>query len=132
MTITQVQAAAGRPQRRHRGAAEGDHRQVDRVPEELDQRRRAASSTGWLNGGRRRRRGAAAADGGGHRLRLQPRRVQVASWPRSGSSSARRTSRSASGRFGHDEYTHYYFAQAMYVLGDDGWEKLFPGEKERR
>ncbi|MCX7666188.1 MAG: terpene cyclase/mutase family protein [Gemmataceae bacterium] len=26
---------------------------------------------------------------------------------------------------GHDEYTTYYFAQAMYVLGDDGWEKLF-------
>lgn len=28
-------------------------------------------------------------------------------------------------RLGHDEYTHYYFAQAMYVLGDDGWEKMF-------
>jgi hypothetical protein len=26
---------------------------------------------------------------------------------------------------GHDEYTHFYFAQAVYFLGDDGWEKLF-------
>jgi hypothetical protein len=33
-----------------------------------------------------------------------------------------------SGRAGHDEYTHYYFAQAMYILGDDGWDKLFPNE----
>lgn len=32
------------------------------------------------------------------------------------------------GRLAHDEYQNYYFAQAMYVLGDDGWEKLF-GEK---
>jgi hypothetical protein len=30
------------------------------------------------------------------------------------------------GRIGHDEYTHYYYAQALYVLGDHGWEKLFP------
>ncbi len=29
------------------------------------------------------------------------------------------------GRQGHDEYTHYYYAQAVYTLGDDGWEKLF-------
>jgi squalene cyclase len=33
------------------------------------------------------------------------------------------------GRFGHDEYTHYYYAQAMYMLGDDGWAKLFPESK---
>lgn len=33
------------------------------------------------------------------------------------------------GRQGHDEYTHYYYAQAMYMLGDDGWNKLFPGDK---
>src|SRR5207248_3080205 len=30
------------------------------------------------------------------------------------------------GRFGHDEYTHYYWAQALYALGDDGYAKLFP------
>ncbi|MFO0969660.1 MAG: prenyltransferase/squalene oxidase repeat-containing protein [Gemmataceae bacterium] len=30
-----------------------------------------------------------------------------------------------SGRIGHDEYTHYYLCQAVYVLGDDGWEKMF-------
>ena len=28
-------------------------------------------------------------------------------------------------RLGHDEYTQYYYAQAIYVLGDKGWEKLF-------
>jgi len=28
-------------------------------------------------------------------------------------------------RIGHDEYTQYYFAQSMYMLGDDGWAKLF-------
>jgi hypothetical protein len=29
-------------------------------------------------------------------------------------------------RFGHDEYTHYYYAQSIYALGDKGWGKLFP------
>jgi hypothetical protein len=33
------------------------------------------------------------------------------------------------GRFGHDEYTHYYYGQAMYMLGDDGWNKMFPDAK---
>lgn len=28
-------------------------------------------------------------------------------------------------RIGHDEYTHYYYAQAVYILGDDRWEKMF-------
>ncbi len=43
------------------------------------------------------------------------------------SSSARYTFRSpTSSRFGHDEYTHYYFAQCLYSLGDDGYGKLFP------
>src|SRR5262245_19389888 len=34
------------------------------------------------------------------------------------------------GRVGHDEYTHYYYAQAVYFLGEDGWEKMFPGSAE--
>jgi hypothetical protein len=34
------------------------------------------------------------------------------------------------GRFGHDEYTHYYYGQAMYMLGDDGWKKLFPNDPD--
>ncbi|MCI0379372.1 MAG: terpene cyclase/mutase family protein [Gemmataceae bacterium] len=34
---------------------------------------------------------------------------------------------SGAGRMGHDEYTHMYYAQALYVLGDDGWDKMFPG-----
>src|SRR6185437_10489872 len=29
-------------------------------------------------------------------------------------------------RFGHDEYTHYYYAQAVYMLGEVGYVKLFP------
>jgi hypothetical protein len=32
-------------------------------------------------------------------------------------------------RIGHDEFTHYYYAQALYILGDTGYEKLFPGSK---
>jgi hypothetical protein len=32
-------------------------------------------------------------------------------------------------RFGHDEYTHYYYAQALYLLGDEGWARLFPQTK---
>lgn len=36
-------------------------------------------------------------------------------------------------RMGHDEYTHYYYSQAVYILGDDGWEKMFgPTPKEKR
>lgn len=30
-------------------------------------------------------------------------------------------------RQGHDEYTHYYYGQAVFLLGDDGWDKMFPG-----
>jgi len=34
-------------------------------------------------------------------------------------------------RFGqHDEYTQYYFAQAIYKLGEDGWAKLFGTDKD--
>jgi hypothetical protein len=33
-------------------------------------------------------------------------------------------------RFGHDEYTHYYLAQAIYMLGEDGYAKLFPDSRE--
>jgi tRNA A-37 threonylcarbamoyl transferase component Bud32 len=32
-------------------------------------------------------------------------------------------------RIGHDEFTHYYYAQALYILGDGGYAKLFPGAK---
>jgi hypothetical protein len=31
----------------------------------------------------------------------------------------------------HDEYTYYYYAQAIYMLGDDGWARLFPDSKEQ-
>jgi hypothetical protein len=32
-------------------------------------------------------------------------------------------------RMGHDEYTHYYYAQVVYVLGDDRYKQLFPEAK---
>src|SRR5207244_12445218 len=34
------------------------------------------------------------------------------------------------GRFGHDEYTHYYYAQVLYILGEQRFPKLFPEAKE--
>jgi hypothetical protein len=37
--------------------------------------------------------------------------------------------RSGRDSFGHWEYTHYYYAQALHVLGDDGYAKLFPESK---
>jgi hypothetical protein len=33
-------------------------------------------------------------------------------------------------RMGHDEYTHYYYAQVVYVLGDDRFKKLFPDARD--
>jgi hypothetical protein len=33
-------------------------------------------------------------------------------------------------RQGHDEYLQYYYAQAMYVLGENRWAKMFPEEKD--
>jgi hypothetical protein len=35
----------------------------------------------------------------------------------------------SAGRMGHDEYTHYYYAQAIYALGDEGLTRLFPEDK---
>jgi hypothetical protein len=34
-------------------------------------------------------------------------------------------------RFGFDDYTTYYYAQAVYGLGDKGWAKLFPQDQEK-
>jgi hypothetical protein len=34
------------------------------------------------------------------------------------------------GRLAHDEYQNYYFSQCVYILGDDGYKKLFPNEKD--
>jgi hypothetical protein len=39
--------------------------------------------------------------------------------------------RSGRDSFGHWEYTHYYYAQVLYILGDDGYAKLFPESSER-
>src|SRR5712692_1623783 len=33
-------------------------------------------------------------------------------------------------RSNHDEYTQYYFAQALYVLGEEGYVRLFPQSPE--
>ncbi|HEX3150639.1 MAG TPA: protein kinase [Gemmataceae bacterium] len=32
-------------------------------------------------------------------------------------------------RLGHDEFTHYYYAQAIYQLGENGFVRLFPESK---
>jgi hypothetical protein len=37
--------------------------------------------------------------------------------------------KSGSDSFGHWEYTHYYYAQALYVLGDEGYAKMFPDSR---
>jgi squalene cyclase len=29
-------------------------------------------------------------------------------------------------QFGHSEYTHYYYGQVIYCLGEDGYAKMFP------
>jgi len=34
------------------------------------------------------------------------------------------------GRLAHDEYQNYYFSQCVYILGDDGYKKLFPEDKD--
>src|SRR5438552_118937 len=31
--------------------------------------------------------------------------------------------------FGHWEYTHYYYAQALYTLGENGYARLFPDSR---
>ena len=33
-------------------------------------------------------------------------------------------------RFGHYEYTHYYYAQVAYSLGEDGYARLFPTSRD--
>jgi Prenyltransferase and squalene oxidase repeat len=37
--------------------------------------------------------------------------------------------KSGNDSFGHWEYTHYYYAQALYILGDDGYAKMFPDSR---
>jgi hypothetical protein len=32
-------------------------------------------------------------------------------------------------QFGHSEYTHYYYAQVIYTLGEDGYAKMFPDSR---
>jgi hypothetical protein len=34
-----------------------------------------------------------------------------------------------SDQFGHSEYTHYYYAQVAYCLGEDGYQKMFPDSR---
>jgi hypothetical protein len=38
----------------------------------------------------------------------------------------------AGGRMGHDEYAHYYYAQVLYALGDNGYAKFFPEAADER
>jgi hypothetical protein len=34
-------------------------------------------------------------------------------------------------QFGHSEYTHYYYGQVIYMMGEDGYAKLFPESREQ-
>jgi hypothetical protein len=34
------------------------------------------------------------------------------------------------GGLGHEDYTHYYYAQSIYILGEKGYGRLFPGAKD--
>jgi len=34
-----------------------------------------------------------------------------------------------SDQFGHSEYTHYYYGQVIYCLGEDGYARLFPDSR---
>lgn len=34
------------------------------------------------------------------------------------------------GRQSHDEYCNYYYSQTMYILGEEGYGKLFPTDKD--
>jgi len=34
-------------------------------------------------------------------------------------------------QYGHSEYTYYYYGQVIYVLGEDGYGKLFPKSAEK-
>lgn len=36
----------------------------------------------------------------------------------------------AKGRLAHDEYQNYYFSQCVYILGEEGYAKLFPNDKD--
>lgn len=38
----------------------------------------------------------------------------------------------AKGRLAHDEYQSYYLAQAVYILGDDRYGQMFPGEPKEK
>jgi hypothetical protein len=39
------------------------------------------------------------------------------------------TDAAGSNQFGHSEYTHYYYGQVIYTLGENGYAKLFPRSK---
>src|SRR5262249_48200983 len=34
-------------------------------------------------------------------------------------------------RYGNDEFTHFYYTQVMFTLGDKGFDALFPNARER-
>ena len=97
----------------------------------LDQRPAAASSTAWRGGGggdgRPALTAAAIACGFSAGEYNSP---LVKKWFKFCQQQI--PHRLGGGRFGHDEYTHYYYAQAIYILGDDGYGKLFPELQGRR
>ena len=68
----------------------------------------------------------ARLDRSGNRLRFQHRRLQIPLIKQWFKYCHKTLGRLGGARMGHDEYTHYYFGQAMYFIGDKGWHEMFP------
>ena len=82
-------------------------------------------------GAGRRRSWLARIDGGGDLLRFQHRRLQIRPHQEVVQVLPKDPRRLGDGRMGHDEYTHYYFGQAMYFIGDKGWKEMFPNDNAK-
>ena len=123
-----VTGPAGRPQRRH-PRAQGESSTRPPTTSRPAPRRGAASSTATPTG-------AAALSNGQERPPLTAAAVACSfsagqykgelakKWIKY----CKETIPIAKGRVAHDEYQSYYFAQVMYVLGEDRYGDLFPKE----
>ena len=128
VTITAAAGAAGRAERRHPGA-EGEHRQAPSTtceacttPEGGIIYSYAGGSGAALNGQERPPLTAAAIccgfSAGQYKSELPKKWIKY----------CKDNIPIAKGRQSHDEYQSYYFAQAVYVLGDDRYAEMFPNE----
>ena len=94
--------------------------------------RRAASSTAWPSAAAARP-GPAGPDGGGHLLRFSSGDYKsdiVKHWLKYCQNTLPIPGDGR--RMGHAEYTHYYYAQVVYVLGEDRYKKIVPDSRPTR